>query len=517
MAKIYGERWQVASSLASGGQAELFKVLDLQGAYPDELVLKRVRNPKRHDRFRAEVEAVGRLNHPNIIHLIDHSALSNDDAPPERQFLVMPYASQGDLSKRAALYANNPDSVVQVAKSLALGLQAAHLAGIVHRDVKPQNILFPSVAHEVWLADFGICLIRDLDRRTPPNEVVGPVQFMAPELEEGGKLDVTSAADVYSLGKVIYYMLSGGTVLPRERLHEPEFAKIFLGGERQRLFEALLSRMICSLPGRLKSMAEVLDQLGRIESWERDAQLLPIQPKTMSAIEEMKRKALEVRRQIDVNTDIRSRRQAAMSAAVQGIRGWFRAELEKTSALIQDGQSITAGVRIIDENNDSPPLNHFRPGPAIELWVQNKAEIYQREHLLRFSVCSKVGVTVTAQILTGREPSMQAQLNEPEHVELMVVPSYGRKTQASPGQAQKTAWQFFTESGGLYTLPATVQLGINPRLRTMLQVQPPQPVKLLAIPLSTADWPSAADAFPAMFQQGADAFISAMNVASPFV
>jgi serine/threonine protein kinase len=170
-------------------------------------VLKRVRNPKRHDRFRAEVEAIKRLNHPNIVRLINHSALSNDDSPPDLQFIVMPYANQGDLSGRVALYANNPDSVVQVAKSLALGLQAAHAARIIHRDVKPQNVLFPSVTHDVWIGDFGICLIRDLDRGTPADEVVGPVQFMAPELEGGGQLDVSPAADVYSLGKVIYYML----------------------------------------------------------------------------------------------------------------------------------------------------------------------------------------------------------------------------------------------------------------------------------------------------------------------
>jgi serine/threonine protein kinase len=519
MAKIYGGRWEVLSSLASGGQAEVFKVHDLQKEYPGEFVLKRVRNPKRHDRFRAEVEAIKRLNHPNIIRLIDHSALSSDDLPPDRQFIVMPYASQGDLSSRVALYANNPDSVVQVAKSLALGLQAAHAAGIIHRDVKPENVLFPTVTHDVWLGDFGICLIRDLDRRTLADEVVGPAQFMAPELEGGGQLAVSPAADVYSLGKVIFYMLSGGTVLPRERLHDPDYAKILLAGERQRLFVVLLSRMVCtSLQNRLASMDEVLDDLSRIESWERDARLIPIQPSTLSAIEEMKRKALEVHRQIEVNADIRTRRQAAVAATLKGTLDWFQAELEKTAALIDDGQNITAGVRTIENGkNDSPILNDFRPGPAVELWVRNKSEVYQREHLLRFSVGTKVGFSVTTRVITGAEPSMQVPQDEPEHVELMVVPAYGRKTEGTTPN-RKTDWQLFTVDGRLHR-PVTGQ-NQNPHrqsaFRGIPRPQMQQPVHLRTISFSTAAWPSAASEFPAILQQTADVFISAMNMAGPF-
>jgi serine/threonine protein kinase len=90
------------------------------------------------------------------------------------------------------------------------------------------------------LSDFGICLIREAPRITETTEVVGPRAFMAPELEDGSRLDVTPAADVYSLGKVIYYMLSGGMTLPRERLNEQQFRRIFDKGERYRLLELLL-------------------------------------------------------------------------------------------------------------------------------------------------------------------------------------------------------------------------------------------------------------------------------------
>jgi serine/threonine protein kinase len=87
--------------------------------------------------------------------------------------------------------------------------------------VKPENILFENDGDHVWLSDFGICLIADQStRHTEPGEVVGPVVFMAPELEGGGQLDVTADTDIYSLGKVIYYMLTGGVRLPRENLEQ---------------------------------------------------------------------------------------------------------------------------------------------------------------------------------------------------------------------------------------------------------------------------------------------------------
>ncbi len=183
MAKVYGGRWELVDSLSKGGQGEIFIVRGKQGTYPENLALKRVLNPKRHDRFRSEVHAIKSLSHPNIIKLIDHSVLNEDGDKPEKQYLVMPLAAAGDLSKRAALYKGNLDSVLQVFRQLADALNAAHQAKIIHRDVKPQNILFSAADHEVWLSDFGICLVRDQDRSTESGEVVGPVQFMAPELE----------------------------------------------------------------------------------------------------------------------------------------------------------------------------------------------------------------------------------------------------------------------------------------------------------------------------------------------
>src|SRR4051794_31327256 len=78
--------------------------------------------------------------------------------------------------------------------------------------------------------DFGICLIDDgRERNTAAGEVVGPPVFMAPELEGGGQLDVTAAADVYSLGKVIFFLLTGGVRLPRENLGDQKYSAVLSG------------------------------------------------------------------------------------------------------------------------------------------------------------------------------------------------------------------------------------------------------------------------------------------------
>lgn len=312
----YGGRWQLINErrLGEGGQSEVFRVRDVTGELEGEYALKRVLNRARRERFRREVEAIKRLTdptnraaHPNIITLIDHSVL-DDTADEDKQFLVMPIAQGGDLSVpgRLALYKGSIDAVVQVATQIASALHVAHEANIIHRDVKPANILFTGNGHEIWLSDFGICLIRESRRITDTPEIVGPSGFMAPELEEGGRLDVTRAADIYSLGKVIYYMISDGAILPRERLNEPQFSEIFNKGQRYHLLRMLLGRMICPVEQRLSEAAQVLNELKKIEEWEKNAELIPMSEAARDAARSLQRMSLEKGRVAAENAQARS-------------------------------------------------------------------------------------------------------------------------------------------------------------------------------------------------------------------
>ena len=121
--------------------------------------------------------------------------------------------------------------------------------------MKPANILFRRKNElECWLSDFGICLVLAEPRQTETSEVVGPRAFMAPEAEAGGPVDLKPSADVYSLGKVIFYMLSGGKVLPREWHRQPPWNEAFQGADpRLGPIGDLLDGMIALLPGRIEN------------------------------------------------------------------------------------------------------------------------------------------------------------------------------------------------------------------------------------------------------------------------
>ena len=115
----------------------MFEVVEVQRPEAGAYALKRVRNPRRRQRFEAEVAAVARLRHPNVIRLVDRSALDAADGDDARQFMAMPLAAGGALASRVKVYKGSLDGALAVARPLASALSAAHSAGIVHRDVKP--------------------------------------------------------------------------------------------------------------------------------------------------------------------------------------------------------------------------------------------------------------------------------------------------------------------------------------------------------------------------------------------
>jgi serine/threonine protein kinase len=347
VAKVYGARWQLSSGkpLGRGGQAEVFRVTDLRGEYSGEYALKRILNPARHERFQREVQAIESIRHPNVIKLIDHSAFAATPEEVEKQFLVMPIAEGGDLgeARRIALYKDSIDNVIQVGKQLVSSLAAAHAVDVIHRDVKPENILFTGIGNEIWLSDFGICLLRNLPRLSDPGDILGARQFLAPELEDGN-LVVTPAADVYSFGKVLYYLISGGVILPRERLSESPFNEIFKRGERHFLLYSLLQQMICPIGQRIKSMREVGERLDAIEAWEKTAQVLPLSPEAIGSIQKLRLKARENVRAVNEEKDARQQELDRLQDAQNGFGSWMRSELQKTAAFVHDSSGLKCQV-----------------------------------------------------------------------------------------------------------------------------------------------------------------------------
>jgi hypothetical protein len=427
MGKIYGQRWRILGKIGHGGQSEVFRAIDDRGEHQGEFALKRVLNPTRHQRFCNEIEAIKRLEHPNIVKLIDHSALDDGSQNVEKQFLVMPIAEGGDLSSpdRLSLYANALDGVLQVAGQLSGALGVAHEVGIIHRDIKPENILFTGHGHEAWVTDFGICLLRDFPRSTEASEVVGPRSFMAPELEDGGQLGVTPAADIYSFGKVIYYMITGGTVLPRERFHEETYSRIFANGGRYGLLQILLGRMICPLERRFQSVAEVVKGLENIEAWERNAVLLPISPEGLAGIDKLRRQALEAQRATVANQEVRAREAATIAAVVEGFEPWLRGEFERAAAHIRDDSALRCEARPLTAGSgehwtvQKGPTTILSSLGGFELMLEQIGASAGLQHLLQVRLCEEKKGNVTVGV-RPQEPAIQ-----PMHdAELAVIPSY---------------------------------------------------------------------------------------------
>jgi serine/threonine protein kinase len=150
VASIYGNRWRNVGSLGEGAQGNIFLVRDLNDSSPQEYALKRLKKESRSDRFKEEIDALRKIKHTNVMPILDYSP-DIDAGEGYGWFFVMPKAEGGNLAKRVSLFKGNLDSTLDVSMQLAMALQASHEQLIFHRDVKPANIVFKNVGHELWL------------------------------------------------------------------------------------------------------------------------------------------------------------------------------------------------------------------------------------------------------------------------------------------------------------------------------------------------------------------------------
>jgi serine/threonine protein kinase len=246
--KIYGNRWKVVRKLGEGGQGEAYLVQDTQDPKAPEQVLKRLKLSGRHNqmgRFQREIEAIRSLEHPNILN-ITHADLDTNEP-----YMITEYCARGTLEDRKEDFKGKVILSLIALQTLSHALSVAHQKGIVHRDVKPENVLFRDMLTEPVLADFGICFVDNSgDRFTLTREQVGPRYFMAPELEDGRAALVTPASDVYSLGKILYFMITGGQVFSREKHREPGYnlAETWPNNEPITYVNQLIDKMVTHDP-----------------------------------------------------------------------------------------------------------------------------------------------------------------------------------------------------------------------------------------------------------------------------
>ncbi|WP_374030834.1 protein kinase [Bdellovibrio bacteriovorus] len=404
----FANRWTVTIPfLGKGGQSVVHKVEDDTCQVPGEYVLKEIKRFARSHRFQNEIEACSRLQHPNIIKMVDHSAIDESGRGCQR-FLVMEFMPGGDLSDRVQIYKDSLDSALQMALSVARGLKFAHDNGVIHRDVKPANILFNGLNNQAVISDFGICLIREEDRHTQLNEVVGPRNFMAPELEGGGVLDVSQSVDIYSLGKVIYFALSGGVIVPRERHREKKYDIFQSQGQRHQLLGILLDQMVCDFANRIQTMDKVVVELERILDWDKRMQVAPSSTTLtkFAKINELEQRAVQTNLDnVELSKRMKDREENFLKTTfewlglhIEKMIEPLKSELIEVEAIKQAGDEGTAailGVRTIENSR-----THYRPYYVVGFTFRRKSDPLKATHCLLFMM----GIEKKVRISFGSEP-----------------------------------------------------------------------------------------------------------------
>jgi serine/threonine protein kinase len=255
-----GGRYRVDTLIASGGMADVFRGTDVAGGGTVAVKVLRHLGPEQASRFAVEARTLERLDHPAIVRFC---ASGEEDGTP---YLVMEYVEGSTLAEVLARGPLTLDRVVAMGRRLAEALAHAHHVGIVHRDVKPGNVLLADDG-SARLADFGIARLADSPTLTRTGMLVGTASYLAPEQLEGRR--VGPRTDVYSLGLVLLEASTGrraydgpATEAAMARLvRPPEIPE-----ELPAWWAALIRDMTAPAPDGRPSAEEVVARLGAAAS-----------------------------------------------------------------------------------------------------------------------------------------------------------------------------------------------------------------------------------------------------------
>ncbi|MEW2487457.1 protein kinase [Streptomyces sp. NPDC048411] len=275
---LVADRYRLETPIGRGGMGEVWRATDevLGRPVAVKLLLGSEADPSAAARFRLEAQTAARLSHPHVVTVFDFGAWE------DRFYLVMELVEGVSLAHAlGSETALSPERVADIAAQAATGLAAAHREGIVHRDIKPGNLLVDGRG-TIKIGDFGIARFVDdpTAALTTAGQIVGTSLYLAPERALGKPAG--PASDMYSLGCVLYQLLAGRTPFQSDTATGTLFQHVDatpvplrqLGVDVPGAFETYLSGLLAKQPEDRPTAAQVADWF-RQESWQGHPQPLP--------------------------------------------------------------------------------------------------------------------------------------------------------------------------------------------------------------------------------------------------
>jgi serine/threonine-protein kinase len=404
------DRYRLIRQIGSGGMAEVYlaydEVLEREVAFK-VLDRKQAENREAVERFRREARNAASLSHMNIVSIHDRGHTEDGT-----YYLVMEYMEGGTLEDLIQQEGPlSPQRATEIALQVARALQEAHEKGVIHRDIKPQNILL-SNSGEAKVADFGIARAATATTMTQAGSVMGTVHYMSPEQALGES--ATSRSDLYSLGVVLYEMLTGE--LPYDAETPAGVVMKHVGGlsrsareanpEVPEELDAITARLLSRDPDDRYPEANAL-----VEELERVKEGLPLTEETMRARTRVRRAGRFQRRGVLLALALVLVSVGLIATVALGRGGGLFAE---PSTLPREG-SLEPGKYHSDE---------FEPAFSFDIgegWVVPTPE---RPDLLDLALAgtqdqlmpSLLGFYRTREVFDPRDPTQQTLVSAPDGV-----------------------------------------------------------------------------------------------------